>query len=192
MNAERLIGVSRHALAGSAGALDVIAEAWQAQALAQAIGGHLVLRGPRELRGEARQLVEAGGRGCAVSDPPALGVGGIRAARLAGVPDIGAALAALGALLGEVGIALVAVACGTDEEALYWQCMEAIDAADESNDRVGGMLHRLATREQERERERERDREREWETGVGWEWERSGGLPEGVRGLGGPADSPVV
>lgn len=56
------------------------------------------------------------------------------------MPDAREALAALAVLLGEVGIALVAVACDTDEEGLYWQCMEAIDAADESGDRVGGML----------------------------------------------------
>lgn len=148
MDAERLIGVSRHALAGSADALDVIAEAWQAQALAQAIGTHLALGGPQELRGEARELGEAGGRGCGLPDQPGLRTGGIRAGRLSGVPDARGALTGLGVLLGEVGIALVAVACATDEEGLYWQCIEAIDAADESNDRVGGMLRRLMAREE--------------------------------------------
>jgi hypothetical protein len=48
-------------------------------------------------------------------------------------------------------MALVSVACATDEEGLYWQCMEAIDAADESSDRVRGMLRRLTIREQERQ-----------------------------------------
>ncbi|MFF3753424.1 DUF6099 family protein [Streptomyces sp. NPDC002018] len=149
MDAERLIGVSRHALAGSADALDVIAEAWQAQALARAIGSRLALSGPQELRGEARELGEGDGRGWGLPDQPGLRRGGIRAGQLTGVLDARGALAGLGELLGEVGIALVAVACATDEEGLYWQCIEAIDAADESSDRVGGMLRRLSARERE-------------------------------------------
>lgn len=50
-------------------------------------------------------------------------------------------------LLAEVGIALVGVACAADEQGTYWQCMEAIDAADESRDRVLEMLRRLADRD---------------------------------------------
>jgi hypothetical protein len=57
-------------------------------------------------------------------------------------------LMCLGGLLGEVGIALVGLACAADDEGTYWQCMEAIDAADESRDRVLEMLRRLADREQ--------------------------------------------
>ncbi|GGT19020.1 DUF6099 family protein [Streptomyces purpureus] len=149
MEAERLIAVGRHALAQSRDALDIVAEAWQAQALAQAVGSHLALGGPQELRGEARGLSEIGGaRG--PLDHPALRTGGLRAAQLTGVGDARIALTALSALLGEVGIALVGVACATDEEGLYWQCIEAIDAADESNDRVRGMLRRLAVRERGR------------------------------------------
>ncbi|MFF8839241.1 DUF6099 family protein [Streptomyces sp. NPDC015130] len=140
MEAERLVAAGRQALAGSGTAQDIVAEAWQAQALAQAIGSHLALCGPLELRGEARGLSEIG-------EYPTWGAGGPRAAQLTEVGDPVAALKALGALLGEVGIALVGVACATDEEALYWQCIEAIDAVDESNDRVGGMLRRLAVRD---------------------------------------------
>ncbi|MBT2440178.1 hypothetical protein J7E93_08625 [Streptomyces sp. ISL-36] len=149
MEAERLIAMGRHALAQSRTALDIVAEAWQAQALAQAIGSQLALCGPLEVRGEARGLSEIGcGRG--VIDHPVLRTGGPRAAQLTEVGDARGALTALGALLGEVGIALVGVACVTDEEGLYWQCIEAIDAADESNDRVRGMLRRLAVRERDR------------------------------------------
>ncbi|MFJ1648267.1 DUF6099 family protein [Streptomyces sp. NPDC088258] len=172
MNAERLIGVSRHALAGSTEAWEVLTEAWQAQALARAIGHCLALGGPAELRGEARELCEAGGRGCGLPDQPGLVEGVIRARRLSGMPDVRAALTALAALLGEVGIALVAVACDTDEEGLYWQCMEAIDAADETGDRVGGMLRRLLTRD--RDRERERERHPEWAGAPELCWERDG------------------
>ncbi|MFF5971451.1 DUF6099 family protein [Streptomyces sp. NPDC012769] len=151
MEAERLVASGRHALAESRTAQDIVAEAWQTQALAQAIGSHLALCGPPELRGEARGLSEIGG-GRGMVDHPALRTGGPRAAQLTAVSDARSALIALGALLGEVGIALVGVACATDEEGLYWQCIEAIDAADEAGDRVRAMLRRLAVRERERDR----------------------------------------
>ncbi|MET9513851.1 DUF6099 family protein [Streptomyces sp. NPDC002994] len=169
MDAVRLIGQSRHALAQSRAARDILAEAWQAQALTQAIAGQLVLTGPAELRGEARGLSETGGRGCGVLDIPALWAGGTddaggpppdarpRAAQLSQVADARAALIGLSVLLGEVGIALVGVACATDEEGLYWQCIEGIDAADESSDRVRGILRRLTVREQDRRRSAARD-----------------------------------
>lgn len=141
MEAERLIATGRRALADSRVALDIVAEAWQAQMLAQAIGHHLALSGPPELRGEALSLSETGSRGGTSPDHPA------RALRLTGMANVRATLLGLGALLGEVGIALVGVACATDEEGLYWQCVEAIDAADEAGDRVRMMLRRLAVRE---------------------------------------------
>ncbi|MFJ8661953.1 DUF6099 family protein [Streptomyces sp. NPDC093795] len=145
MEAERLIALGRQALAESGTAQDIVVEAWQAQALAQAIGNHLALCGPQELRGEARGLSETG-------EYPTWGAGGPRATQLSEVADPSGALTLLGELLGEVGIALVGVACATDEEGLYWQCIEAIDAADESSDRVRGMLRRLAVRDGERAR----------------------------------------
>lgn len=89
-----------------------------------------------------------------------------RAAQLSEVADPRAALTGLGALLGEVGIALVGVACETDEQGLYWQCMEAIDAADESTDRVRGMLRLLDERDRERRQDLERGRERDGPHGV--------------------------
>ncbi|MCB5165495.1 DUF6099 family protein [Streptomyces bambusae] len=153
MDAVRLIAAGRHALAQSRAALDIMVEAWQAQALAQAVGSWLAVTGPPELRAEARGLGEAGGRGCGVLDRTAFAQEGRsgdcvpRAAQLTSVSDIRQALLGLGALLGEVGIALVGVACATDEEGLYWQCIEAMDAADESSDRVRAILRRLAVRE---------------------------------------------
>ncbi|CAO0834324.1 putative protein OS=Streptomyces microflavus OX=1919 GN=Smic_64620 PE=4 SV=1 [Streptomyces microflavus] len=71
MEAERLIETGRRALAESRGALDVMAEAWQAQALARTVGSRLALLGPMELRGEARALGEIGG-GCSAPDQPAV------------------------------------------------------------------------------------------------------------------------
>lgn len=157
MEAERLIEVGRRALAASREAMDIMAEAWQAQALARTVGGRLVMSGPMELRGEARGLSEIGGRGGSVTDRPVMLTGGARASQLTEVADVRGTLSALALLLGELGIALVGVACDTGEEGLYWQCIEAIDAADESLDRVHGMLRRLTEQEREEERERERD-----------------------------------
>ncbi|MEU0393620.1 DUF6099 family protein [Streptomyces sp. NPDC006208] len=150
MDAERLVTLSRDALAHSREVPDIVAEAWQAQALAQAIGSSLALSGPQWLRGEARALSEIGGRACGVLDHPMVRSGGVRAAQLTQVTDAHAALTALHVLLGEVGMALVGVACATDDEGLYWQCIEAIDAADESSDRVRGMLRRLAAHQLDR------------------------------------------
>ncbi|MET9882747.1 DUF6099 family protein [Streptomyces sp. NPDC006430] len=153
MDAVRLIAAGRHALAQSGAAMDIVGEAWQAQALTQGIGSWLAVTGPPELRSEARGLGEAGGRGCGVLDRAALhGEGSApdyppRAAQLTQVADVRQALLGLQALLGEVGIALVGVACATDDEGLYWQCIESIDAADESSDRVRAVLRRLTVRE---------------------------------------------
>ncbi|WP_374207904.1 DUF6099 family protein [Streptomyces sp. MUM 203J] len=132
MDAERLIAVSRRDLAESREVRDVMAAAWRAQRLAQAVGDLVALSGPREVRGEARALAETGGRG-----------GEGVAVRLTEVTDLRRTLLHLGALLGDVGIALVGVACATDEEGLYWQSIDAMDAADESRDRVRAMLARL-------------------------------------------------
>ncbi|MFG2596252.1 DUF6099 family protein [Streptomyces sp. NPDC048462] len=166
MEAERLVAVIRQALARSRGTPDIIAEAWQAQALAQAVGSRLAASGPKELRGEAGGLSEIGGRSNGTLDHPAARAGVARAAQLSEVADPRAALTGLGTLLGEVGIALVGVACETDEQSLYWQCMEAIDAADESTDRVHGMLRLLDERDRERQQDLERSRERDGPHGV--------------------------
>ena len=88
------------------------------------------------------------GRGCGALGPPTPRVREIRAAQLTELGDARKALLGLGALLGDVGIALVGMACSADEEGAYWQCMEAIDAADECRDRVLEMLRRLSVREQ--------------------------------------------
>ncbi|MFD3480636.1 DUF6099 family protein [Streptomyces sp. NPDC058695] len=146
MDAVRLIRASRRALAESQDAPAITREAWQAQALAQAMGNRLAREGPPELRGEARGLSEAGGRGCSGSALPVIGAGGIRAAQLTELPEAHRALIGLAALLGEVGIALVGIASEAEEEGDYWHCMDAIDAADESRDRVLEIIRRLGLR----------------------------------------------
>ncbi|MEV8596929.1 DUF6099 family protein [Streptomyces sp. NPDC052013] len=148
MDAVRLIVTSRRALAASGGVPELLTEVWQAQALAQAVGSRLAVAGPPELRGEALGLTELAGRGCGVLDTPVLAPGELRAAQLTELGDARQSLMYLGGLLGEVGIALVGLACAADDEATYWQCMEAIDAADESRDRVLEMLRKLADRDE--------------------------------------------
>ncbi|GAA2565049.1 MULTISPECIES: DUF6099 family protein [Streptomyces] len=148
MDAVRLIVTSGRALAAGGEVPDVLTEVWQVQALAQAIGSRLALHGPPELRGEAVGLSELAARGCGVLRPggPAPGA---RADQLTELGDARQALMRLGTLLGETGIALVGIACAADDEATYWQCVEAIDAADESRDRVLEMLRKLAERDGE-------------------------------------------
>ncbi|GGW80599.1 hypothetical protein GCM10010503_67540 [Streptomyces lucensis JCM 4490] len=148
MDAVRLIGAGRRALAEGADTAEMMAEVWQAQALAQAIGSRLAVSGPPELRGEALGLTELAGRGCGVLDPPALDPKDLRAAQLTELDDARETLLCLGGLLGEVGMALVGMASAAADETTYWQCMEAIDAADESRDRVLEMLRKLAAREE--------------------------------------------
>lgn len=145
MEALRLIEVSRQALAQSKGLTDVVAEAWQAQALVAAVGSRLASCGPPVVRAEAVGLSEAGERGCgSLRRRPVPQDEEIRAARLSAVSDPRRALLDLAGLLGESGVALVGVAVAADEEGLYWQCLDAIDAADESGDRVAGILRSLA------------------------------------------------
>ncbi|MBV2355251.1 hypothetical protein KUM39_12865 [Streptomyces sp. J2-1] len=153
MDAVRLIETSRYALVAGADGRDMMTEVWQAQALAQAIGSRLAVSGPPELRGEALGLTELAGRGCGVLDPPDLDPAQMLAARLTRLDDPRRTLLCLGNLLGEVGIALVGLASSAADETTYWQCMEAIDAADESRDRVMEMLRRLAAREEASARE---------------------------------------
>ncbi|MEE1926743.1 DUF6099 family protein [Streptomyces sp. TRM 70351] len=139
MDAVRLISVGRSALARCGDGAQIVAEAWQAHALAQAVGGLLARTGPEGARAEAGALCEAG------AWPRALpgGGAGVRAARLTEVREPGRAVRELGLLLGAVGAVLAEVAAGTEEEALYWQCLEAIDATGECADRAAGLLHRL-------------------------------------------------
>ncbi|UGY94090.1 DUF6099 family protein [Streptomyces gobiensis] len=146
MDAVRLIRATRHALARCEELSDIVAESWQAQALAEAVGCRLALAGPPEVRTEASGLCEAGGRARGTLRHPAGLAVEIRAARLTEIRDPCRALRDLGGLLGESGAALVQVAVVAEEEALYWQCLEAIDAADESGDRVAAILRRLALR----------------------------------------------
>jgi hypothetical protein len=141
MDAARLIVATRHALDRARDVGDLIAEAWQAQALTEAVGAHLALRGDPAVRPAALSLCQAGGRACgALQRPGGARAAPVRAARLSGVREPGAVLRGLLAILGEVVVALVTAVCATEDEELYWQCIDAVDAADESKDRVRALL----------------------------------------------------
>ncbi|MFF4605111.1 DUF6099 family protein [Streptomyces sp. NPDC001339] len=147
MDAVRIITASRRSLADATTVEDVIVEAWQAQALAEAIGSHLAIFGPYEVRSRARGLGDAGGRFSGGLLCPAVVTGGLRAAQLTEVRDVRAALTDLRRLLREVCEALVGVVLLVDEEGMYWTCVEAMDTVDESRDRVSGILEKLEVRD---------------------------------------------
>jgi hypothetical protein len=144
MEAVRLIDETRRALARSTAVPDVVAEVWQVQALVEAVGSHLAMTGPPAVRAEAVLLSEAGMHGCVSLRHDGQAGDGVRAARLTRVDDLHTTLAHLAALLGEAVAALVGVSVSATEDGLYWHCIEAIDAADESADRVAGILRGLA------------------------------------------------
>ena len=144
MEAVRLIEDTRQGLAHSTVVADVVGEVWQVQALAEAVGSHLAMTGPPAVRAEAVLLGEAGMHGCVSMRHDGRAGEGVRAARLTRVDDLHDTLTRLATLLGESVAALVGVSVSAEEEGLYWQCIEAIDAADESADRVAGMLRGLA------------------------------------------------
>lgn len=143
MDAVRLIRATRQGLSEAWVVPDLIAEAWQAQALAEAVGSHLALHGAPELRAPGFRVCEAGGRACGMSGLPSARAGPVRASLLTRVRDPAAALRELSDLLTDLGAALASVAGTTEEESVYWQCIEAVDAADESKDRVCALLRRV-------------------------------------------------
>jgi hypothetical protein len=155
MDAARLVAEAERAMRGNPQPEDVIAEAWQAYELTEAVGRLLVATGDRGEPGgrsagsgglgehggadgewgagaeHGRPVVRAG-----PGPVVAAGTGPSRAQRLTAVRDPAAALRGLRTLLGEIGLALVAVTCTAEDEAAYWQCIEALDAVDEAKDRA--------------------------------------------------------
>jgi Family of unknown function (DUF6099) len=150
LDAVHLIKATRHLLAECESVEEIVAESWQVQALVGAIGSHLAVSGPQSVRADALGLSEAGTQACRSSLGPGLrddGTREVRADRLSQIQDPKSVLSDLSGLLAETGVALVLVAVSAREEGLYWQCIEAIDAADESVDRVTGILRRLEAQE---------------------------------------------
>lgn len=143
MDAARLVAEAERSMGRGPQPEDVIAEAWQAYELTDAVERLL-----GEEYGRAAQhggAAPSGGGGdpgrtvLRVGPAPvvsATGAGPPRAARLTTVRDPAGTLRALRILLGEIGLALVGfIGAAADEEA-YWSCIEALDAVDEAKDRV--------------------------------------------------------
>lgn len=132
------------AVAGKA-TLEIVAETGQAMALTSAIGSHLTEHGPPGLADTAIRLAEFGYPVLDLLEPttPAR----LRADQLGEIPDVYEALQNLGALLSNVAIALVGVACDADDEALYGQCLDAMDTTDDMIDQVYKLLRSLMTNE---------------------------------------------
>ncbi|MEU5212677.1 DUF6099 family protein [Streptomyces sp. NPDC020742] len=147
MDAVRIIAASQRGLAEASTVQDVIVEAWQAHALAEAIGSHLAIFGPYEVRSRARVLGDAGGRFSGGLLCPATATGGLRATQLTEVRDAREALTSLSRLLREVCEVLVGVVLLAGEEGMYWTCIEAMDTVDEARDRVAGILEKLEVRD---------------------------------------------
>ncbi|WNI18452.1 DUF6099 family protein [Actinacidiphila sp. ITFR-21] len=124
MDAARLVAEAERTLRSGPQPEHVIAEAWQAYELTEAVA---------RLLGDdpARPAVRAGPVPVVTA-----GAAGPRAARLTGVRDPAGTLRALRALLGEIGLALVGLTGTAEDEAAYWQCVEALDAVDEAKDRI--------------------------------------------------------
>jgi hypothetical protein len=131
MDAARLVAEAERAMRGSPQPEGVIAEAWQAYELTEAVG--------RLLGADHGRPVVRAGPAPMLS---AVGAGPPRAARLTAVRDPAGTLRALRTLLGEIGLALVGVTCTAEDEAGYWQCIEALDAVDEAKDRIRQLDHR--------------------------------------------------
>jgi hypothetical protein len=144
MEAVRLIEETGQALARARTVPEAVAEVWQVQALVEAVGSHLAITGPPAVRTEAVLLSEAGMRGCVSLRHDGQASEGVRAARLTRMDDPHTTLTRLAALLQDSVTALVGVSVSAAEDGLYWQCIEAIDAADHSADRVAGILRGLA------------------------------------------------
>lgn len=146
MDAVRLILATRHALEQAWRVQDLITEAWQAQALAEALSGHLAVHGPPELRAAGFSAGELSAGICGpagLTTPAGARPETVRAAILTGVREPARALAEIRDLLSELGAVLAGVASSAEEEAVYWQCIDALDAAEESKDRVCALLGAL-------------------------------------------------
>jgi hypothetical protein len=149
MDAVRLIKATRHALAEARTASDVMVEAWQACRLAEAVGqtSALVLT-ERALTGGgcggveiARALAEAASHAAeCIGRPPDEPLTGERAARLTALADLGGTLRELRSLIQEAAESLLVVACGADEQELYWSCVDGVDAAHPARELLTELL----------------------------------------------------
>ena len=155
MDAARIVAEAERSMGRNRQPENVVAEAWQAYELTDAIsrllggGGEDGAEGDDLGRGaptagcggsgtcggggDSRWSASRAGPQPVVS---AAGAGPSRAARLTAVRDPTGTLRALRVLLGEIGLALVGFIGAAVAEEAYWQYIEALDAVDEAKDRV--------------------------------------------------------
>jgi len=158
MDAARLVAQAERTLGGDPRPEEVIAEAWQAYELTEAVvrmvrGGHRPGLGdgtPAVSRDESTggSGEAACGASAAPSDPSPTevaavsstavltGAGVSRVARLTTVRHPAQTVPALESLLGEVGQALIGLIGTAADEQAYWHCVEALDAVEEAKDRL--------------------------------------------------------
>src|SRR4051812_48899816 len=138
MDALRLIKSTRHGLTEARNVAQVLAEAWQACALAEAVAQALAKElaeptAPLEGAGSgaveiARAVAEAAGHAAAcVGRPPDDGAGASRAERLSLLTDLPGTARELRILVQETAEALIVLACGATEQDLYWRCIDSVD-----------------------------------------------------------------
>ncbi|MFC1434735.1 DUF6099 family protein [Streptacidiphilus sp. N1-3] len=153
MDALRLIRSTRHGLAEARSVAQVLAEAWQACALVEAVAMVMALEltepdamsaldgagcGGAEI---ARAVAEAAGHAAAcVGRPPDDGAGPSRAERLTVLAGLPGTARELRALVQETAEALIVLACGAAEQELYWRCIDSVDAAAECQDLATQLL----------------------------------------------------
>ena len=89
----------------------------------------------------ARALAEAAGHAAAcVGRPPDDGAGPSRAERLTVLVELAVTVRELRILVQETAEALIVLACGANEQELYWRCIDSVDAAAECQDLATQLL----------------------------------------------------
>jgi hypothetical protein len=160
VDATRMIAATGRALKQSGTVQGQLAECWQVCALVEVVGSLLAnglgppgSGGVRAVgvqgaapsgRAAAEALAEAGmhGRVCLAQCPPT-GTGTLRAALIDGIADPALTLRQLGELLDSASSALFEIIALTEEEPLYWPCLEAGDALAEVRDRLDRLTQAL-------------------------------------------------
>lgn len=132
MDAMRWVAEGTRAMRGTLRPERVVEEAWRAYELAEALSR---LAGGGRVRPAAARGAGGPGGGTGAGPPGT--------ALLTGVRDPAAVAEALRALLGEIGAALVRLACEARDESAYCHFIDALDAVDEAKDQVEKVARRL-------------------------------------------------
>jgi hypothetical protein len=149
MDAQRLIKSTRHALTEARSVPPALIEAWQACILVEAVATVAALAlaerdlldgggsGAAEI---ARALTEAAGHAVVRGPSHTDGGGPSRADRLSAVGDLVGTVRELRALIHETAEALIVLACGAQEQDLYWRCIDSVDAVAECQELATDLL----------------------------------------------------